>query len=284
MRSPLVLLLAAALAAAAPVAPGQRRQAVLLRFDDEAARHSFSDESIARGLGLAVSDVDVWGAQPSGGAVVMLPERAVAQATRLPKASAPFVIDSILIPDVDAIAAEQRRAHQPHWNASAASAAGKMGSRRTGIESEFFDDYRDLASVHEYLRELALAHPLIARHLPIVGTSYEGFSIPAIEIGGQPGGPAVYIQATSHSREWISTSTAMALVIELLESEDEELRQIVGDLRFFILPVVSHSNAARRSSARCRAAQTWAALSSVFLEKPTQHADDCFGWYCVCRL
>lgn len=67
----------------------------------------------------------------------------------------------------------------------------------------------------------------------------EGRGIPAIVIGGKVDGPAVYIQATSHSREWISTSTAMALVVELLETQDPELRRLVEELRFFIVPVMN---------------------------------------------
>jgi hypothetical protein len=209
-----------------------RHQAVVLRFDDERERHSFSDHSIASALGLSVADVDIWGSTTDGGVVVMLPEQAVQRAST----THPFVVSEILMPDVHMIAAQQRLMHQRQWNATSARLRGVSQSR--GIESEFFDDYRDLNSVHDYLRDLADAHPLIARHIPSIGASFEGFSLPAIEIGGRAGGPAVYIQATSHSREWISTSTAMALVVELLESEDEELRRIVDELRFFILPIV----------------------------------------------
>jgi hypothetical protein len=213
-----------------------RQQAVVLRFDDdgERARSTFSDHFIASALGLSVADVDIWGITRDGGVVVMLPERAVYRAT----APLPFVVSAILIADVRTIAAQQRLTHQPRWNATSAARYRAGDSRPRGIKSEFFDDYRDLDSVYDYLRDLANAHPLIARYIPSIGASFEGFPLPAIEIGGRAGGPAVYIQATSHSREWISTSTAMALVVELLESEDDELRRIVDELRFFILPIV----------------------------------------------
>eukprot|EP01043_Picozoa_sp_COSAG02_P081397 COSAG02_NODE_19863_length_861_cov_0.930446_1_plen_270_part_00 len=216
-----------------------RKQAVLLRWagdDSTRERHLFSDQSIALELGISVSDVDIWGMTADGGVMVMLPERAVAQATATTSAL-PFRVSAILMPDVEVVVADQRRTHQPHWNESSRSRDDVSAAR--GIESEFFDDYRDLNSVHDYLQQLASAHPHIARHIPSIGTSFEGFPLPAIEIGGRAGGPAVYIQATSHSREWISTSTAMAVVVELLQSEDEELRRIVDQLRFFVLPVVS---------------------------------------------
>ena len=209
-----------------------RQQAVVLRSDDGSS--PFGDHSIASALGISVADVDIWGSTRDGGVVAMLPERAVHRAT----APLPLVVSAILMPDVRMVAAQQRRTHQPRWNATSAARRPAGVSRPRGIESEFFDDYRDLDSVYDYLRDLANANPLIARHIPSIGASFEGFPLPAIEIGGRAGGPAVYIQATSHSREWISTSTAMALVVELLESEDEELRRIVDELRFYILPIV----------------------------------------------
>ena len=146
------------------------------------------------------------------------------------------MLDRLLLEDVERTAAAQavnrRRGSSPH-NASASSRG------RRGLDSEFFDDYRELDVVLEYLAALALEHPLLARFIPSIGPSYEERDISGIAIGGRDGGPAVYIQATSHAREWISTSTAMAFVVELLTSEDPELRLLVDELRFFIVPVLN---------------------------------------------
>ena len=58
-------------------------------------------------------------------------------------------------------------------------------------------------------------------------------------IGGTNGGPAVYLQSEIHAREWICPSTAMFLMVEMLESDDAELRRLVELMRFVIIPVAN---------------------------------------------
>lgn len=82
-------------------------------------------------------------------------------------------------------------------------------------------------------------HPELATYVPNIGDSYEGRPIPAMIIGGTDGGPAVYLQSEIHAREWICPSTAMFIIVEMLESDDAELRRLVELMRFVIIPVAN---------------------------------------------
>jgi hypothetical protein len=210
----------------------QRSTVRLCRRDNTTT--PMSDADVASALQLPITDVDIWGRLPMG-PVVMLPASVV---RRLTQGFSPLRACEVLIKDVGALVASQAATHRPQYRAPNASVAFHRRAGRRELP-EFFDDYRDLASVHAYLELLALEHPEQARFIPSIGPSYEGRPIPGIAIGGVAGGPAVYIQATSHSREWISTSTAMAMVFNLLESGDPALRSLVARLRFFIVPVLN---------------------------------------------
>ena len=229
----LPVLLAAA-AEAAPAAP-RRHEAAVVRWREEPGR-PFSEAAIAGALGLRERDVDLWSVRPQDAAAVAMLPAGTAETLRGGR-NDELVLDRLVLEDVERTAAAQA-ANRRRWSSTAHNASASARGRR-GLDSEFFDDYRELDAVLEYLAALALEHPLLARFIPSIGPSYEERNIPGIVIGGRDGGPAVYIQATSHAREWISTSTAMAFVVELLTSEDPELRLLVDELRFFIVPVLN---------------------------------------------
>ena len=72
--------------------------------------------------------------------------------------------------------------------------------------------------------------------MPNIGESVEGNPIRAIIIGGSDGGPAVYNQCGIHAREWITHSTCMYMIVELLESPDPLIRRLVDEIRFVFVP------------------------------------------------
>ena len=72
--------------------------------------------------------------------------------------------------------------------------------------------------------------------MPNIGESVQGNPIRAIIIGGSDGGPAVYNQCGIHAREWITHSTCMYMIVELLESPDPLIRRLVDEIRFVFVP------------------------------------------------
>ena len=154
---------------------------------------------------------------------------------------------TVTIPDLAALVQEQAARRSKNWtvadsvatrcsNPEKAQASPKLCGAR---HDPFFDEYREVELIHLYMEALALEHPAITTFIPSVGDSYEGRPIPAIMIGGEDGGEAVFLQAELHAREWITPSTAMFIAVELLESDDPEWREIVRFLKFIIIPVAN---------------------------------------------
>lgn len=53
------------------------------------------------------------------------------------------------------------------------------------------------------------------------------------------GNPTIWIDATIHAREWVSTATATYLLNELLTSNDPEMKELALNYDWVIVPVVN---------------------------------------------
>jgi|EP01047_Picozoa_sp_COSAG01_P063279 hypothetical protein len=135
-----------------------------------------------------------------------------------------------LVEDVASLVAKEAKARTGKWD--------REESRRViGAKADpFFDEYRPNEQIDEYLQMLASDHSDIAEYVPSIGPSVQGNPIRAIIIGGSDGGPAIYNQCGIHAREWITHSTCMYLIVELLESTDPAVRQLVEQVRFVFVP------------------------------------------------
>ncbi|VAX37704.1 hypothetical protein MNBD_PLANCTO03-1278, partial [hydrothermal vent metagenome] len=79
---------------------------------------------------------------------------------------------------------------------------------RAGGGRAWFDDFKDLAAINDYLDVLAAANPGIASVFE-VGLSIEGRPVRALRIAnddfGEPGcKPAMLFNACQHAREWVA--------------------------------------------------------------------------------
>lgn len=139
-------------------------------------------------------------------------------------------VTGVMIDDVHALVDAQAKARTGKWD--------REESRRViGAKADpFFDEYRTNEQIDEYLRTLADAHADIAEFVPSIGESVQGMPIRAIIIGGEDGGPAIYNQCGIHAREWITHSTCMYIIVELLESPDPAVRRLVDQVRFVFVP------------------------------------------------
>eukprot|EP01048_Picozoa_sp_COSAG05_P019020 COSAG05_NODE_2893_length_2534_cov_193.227926_1_plen_452_part_00 len=139
-------------------------------------------------------------------------------------------VTGTLIDDVHTLVDEQAQARTGDWDR-------EESLRVVGAKADpFFDEYRPNEEIDEYLRMLAEAHSDIAEYVPSIGPSVQGNPIRAIIIGGEDGGPAVYNQCGIHAREWITHTTCMYIIVELLESQDPAIRQLVNQVRFVFVP------------------------------------------------
>ena len=107
----------------------------------------------------------------------------------------------------------------------------------------WYQNYHNYANVVSYLNTLAAAHPALAT-TDTVGLSLEGRTIPVIRITG-PGDasnrPVVFINATQHAREWISTKVVMYIAENLLNGygSDTRVTSLLDECEVFVVPIVN---------------------------------------------
>jgi len=142
-----------------------------------------------------------------------------------------LAVQGVMHEDLAAVVAQQAANRTRSWDRHA-SINGKMGAS----VDPFFDEYRTHEEIVEFMQLLTQRYADITTFTPSIGSSVEGAAIPAITIGGTEGGPTIMNQCGLHAREWITHSTCMYIVVELLESEDPEVRRLVDQVRFVFVP------------------------------------------------
>lgn len=207
----LIALTTLASGLAAPIVspqPGLVRQTALLRWSPLGRSvHSaipLSEAAIAAAIpGAVESDVDIWGVRPEHSGVVVMLRAEHVRYLQTHRDTAPLEVVSILLKDVDKVVEEQARVRSSGGGGGGGGGGGTLPAgqhTQRAADSgrrqlpEFFDEYRELEAVYDYLELLALEHPSLVRHIPSIGQSFEGRPIPAVAVGGVDGGPAVYIQ------------------------------------------------------------------------------------------
>jgi hypothetical protein len=132
------------------------------------------------------------------------------------------------------------------WVANATtSIAAPVSSLRSAEASDpFFDDYRSMAGIAKAMQrwvgeaQRSGRHP-DARYNASVGRTWEGRGIPMVSVGGGPGAPLVYVQATLHAREWVAAAAALWVARELLTSADPRVAALVRAYRWAVVPVAN---------------------------------------------
>lgn len=105
--------------------------------------------------------------------------------------------------------------------------------------AEFFEEWRTLEEIELFSETLCVLHPARCTFIPSIGTSAEGRNIFALQMGGQPDGPAVYHQSLLHAREWIVASTVLYIMKELLESDEPAVVSMLDDLKHVFVPMAN---------------------------------------------
>jgi hypothetical protein len=109
----------------------------------------------------------------------------------------------------------------------------------------WFDDFKDLAAINDYLDVLVASRPDIASTFDL-GQTIEGRTVRALRIAndafGEPGcKPAILFNACQHAREWIAPMVAMYTAEQLLtgHGNDPEITAFVDRAEIIIIPVVN---------------------------------------------
>ena len=100
--------------------------------------------------------------------------------------------------------------------------------------SDFFADYRDLATITARMRELVALDPADVE-MQAIGGSVEGRPIWALKIGH--GATKVLINGTQHAREWSGTMVNMSIADRLVR--DPAYHALFATTTFWIVPVMN---------------------------------------------
>ncbi|XP_061388142.1 zinc carboxypeptidase-like [Musca vetustissima] len=109
-----------------------------------------------------------------------------------------------------------------------------------GDDSEEFNwtRYYELEDIYKFLDDILAKYPKVTEPFTIA-QSYEGRTVRGIKISLKEGNPGIYIESNIHAREWITSATATWFINELLTSTDPEVRNLVENYDWYIVPVLN---------------------------------------------
>lgn len=106
----------------------------------------------------------------------------------------------------------------------------------------FFKDYRDLNAINNWLDLLEATYPQLVS-LEVIGQSFEGRDMRAIHIHGRETGidkKTVVITSGLHAREWISVTSSLYTIYQLISKyKDGPESSLLDDLDFLFIPVMN---------------------------------------------
>lgn len=110
-----------------------------------------------------------------------------------------------------------------------------LKKRKAGL---LLDQYNELDEINQFLDDMEQAYPTRAEVFTI-GESYEGRTIKGIKITTNESNPGIFIEANIHSREWISSATAIWIINEVLTTTNTRFGAVADSVTWYILPVLN---------------------------------------------
>ena len=175
--------------------------------------------------GCALADqlaLDVWSEERGPG----LPLDVVVESDALARLDDAGVAYDVLVPDIDAVAAEER---------------ARLRSARATDGGDWFAEYKDYGAISAHLTQLASRAPELAS-LETIGRSIEGRPLLALRIGGSdPDATPMLINGTQHAREWIAAMVSTCIADRLVRgyATDPAIRAFVDRTELWVVPVVN---------------------------------------------
>jgi murein tripeptide amidase MpaA len=97
--------------------------------------------------------------------------------------------------------------------------------------------YHTLEEIYTWLDEMVALHPEMTSE--VIGTSTEGRPIRVIKISKKTGNPGIFIETNIHAREWITSATVTWIIMEMFQSSDPEVIEILENYDWYIVPVLN---------------------------------------------
>lgn len=100
--------------------------------------------------------------------------------------------------------------------------------------------YRTFDQIEKIMKDAEANNPSLCK-LHVIGKSFEGRPVYALNISGGEKKPAVLIMGLTHAREWISAEVPTALIEEILQKypTDKNIKELVDNRDIWIVPVVN---------------------------------------------
>jgi carboxypeptidase A4 len=111
-----------------------------------------------------------------------------------------------------------------------------------GNDTTFFDNFRKYEDIMAFMEQKVRQHPNLASFIKLEGKSYEGQEIIGLKIHNRaiptPKGTFLF-HGGIHAREWISPSTVLWIMNELLtkSESDTSIKRLTDNLEFHVFPV-----------------------------------------------
>lgn len=109
---------------------------------------------------------------------------------------------------------------------------------KSRAEGFALDQFNRLFDIYSWLDSLVLTYPEIVTRIK-AGDTYEQRSIEGVKLSKNPNSPAIFIDANIHANEWITSSSALWIINELLTSSDPEVQSLLDNYNWYILPVAN---------------------------------------------
>ncbi|HVZ92940.1 MAG TPA: M14 family zinc carboxypeptidase, partial [Phycisphaerales bacterium] len=108
---------------------------------------------------------------------------------------------------------------------------------------DFFADYHPPTEIDAYMTTLTALRPDLVTPITLSPNTWQGRTIRGVKIAappvvGEPARPVIIVNAGQHAREWISVSSAMWAMDQLIRNfdTDSEIHDLVSKVTWIIIP------------------------------------------------
>jgi len=105
------------------------------------------------------------------------------------------------------------------------------------VPQDIFDSYPNVLQTTAWLNEQEEAHPQLVSRI-VIGTTYENRPIVGLRLGSDDTKPIIFIHCTIHAREWITTTSCLWIIDNLL-NVDPDGPELLREFQWNIIPILN---------------------------------------------
>lgn len=157
------------------------------------------------------------------------------------------ITSSVLMDNVEAFAHQQLNSFDSStlMNGRGEVVFRKVSDTHGASFDAFFDSYPSSEAIRNFLDQLSTTYPDLMRNISSIGTTYESRSIDAIHLSTHPeksDRPTLLLIGGQHAREWVSITSTLYIVHELVTKFNEGDRAAKRFFDRFDLRVIPVAN------------------------------------------